>query len=991
MLWLDLAFVLVIALLYAVVMRNIPRAAKNYLIFLAMEALALVGFYFVYRNASVPMVPSFFLFSGIGFLVFLYPLWADWFGRINLLSRFLVVLVTISLISFLFHFTRFHYATDVQKAVIEKEAAAQVKNQDQTLRNLIATSQHQLDNAVENLSVDPKIPDLAYRLWTRTDLARLGYKSAVEIYDNDGTLLNRFALNVPKLSLDVARVTVSQDWSLLQRNASFGNFRKSVLIGSRQLQDVGFLVVEAVEDYENIGFVPASSPFQELFRPGIDPRLSIGPPNLNVYDAAWHPIFVSNPELSPPVQQARSALRNATSAWSYLTWNGQHYLIYLFRTDTGFATLITPMLSLRTHVVHLIDLFLFNFVWLFPFALVSILLFRPYTSAHFRGSDSTRFNFFQRLLLAFLVFSMIPMLFLSFFIRNYVEQKKVDEVTSRALHSFSVASKVVSDYLFYRAGEQDTLRGQLFSNELLEWISQVIQQDVTFYYDRYLQAASDRELYSAGLLGEQIPGNTYLDLFYKGQKFSISEMQVGRLKFLNVSGRMYTGRFKDEVITIPFLIDQKGVEAEVIGLREYMMLVGAGLILFAVLLGYFLASRFSRPVQVLIHGTGEMTRGNLQYRIRESYQDEFQKLVNSFNAMAASLHENQETLERRRAYIENILNNITTAVISINSTMHITMINPAAAEMFAIDETYRGVLEPLRLFHGERARMQEAVERLLKRRDEFQMEELAIVGTNTETHLRLVWVPLFEEKRWNGAILLVEDISDIIRSNRLSAWAEMARQVAHEVKNPLTPIQLAIEHLVKVYEDRSENFESVLRSCSDAVLKQVKALRRLVSEFSQFGKPAVLNKTEVNLRDFLQELIGSYKKHLPEGISMDARLDPGLPVTKIDAEKLRGALMNIIENGLQAMNGNGNMLVEARNGSDHYVTIRIKDTGQGIPSEILPRLFEPYFSTKTGGTGLGLAIARKNVEDHGGKIRVESEPNRGTTVTVLLPAPSEKQ
>src|SRR5439155_22854786 len=139
-----------------------------------------------------------------------------------LLSRFLVVLVAVSLISFLFHFTRFHYATDVQKSVIEKEAASQVKEQDQTLRNLITTSQHQLDNAVENLSVDPKIPDLAYRLWTRTDLARLGYKSAVEIYDTDGTLLNRFALNVPKLSLDVERVTASQDWSLRQRTASFG-------------------------------------------------------------------------------------------------------------------------------------------------------------------------------------------------------------------------------------------------------------------------------------------------------------------------------------------------------------------------------------------------------------------------------------------------------------------------------------------------------------------------------------------------------------------------------------------------------------------------------------------------------------------------------------------------------------------------------------------------------------------------------------------------
>jgi nitrogen fixation/metabolism regulation signal transduction histidine kinase len=986
MLWLDLAFVLLIALLYHMVMKNLPRNLKGILNFVALQILGLLVFYGGFASGlSMPFLPSIFLYFGIGLLVLFLPALWNWLGRINLLSRFLATLVIVSLISFLFHFTRFHYAADMQKSFIEQEAASQVKGQDETLRSLINASQRELDEAVENLSLDPKIPDLAYRLWTRTELARLGFKSAVEIYDEKGTLLNRFALNLPKLSLDVSRNVPEQGWDIRQRFASFGNFRKAVLLASRDLPDIGFLVLEAVEDYENIPFVPASSPFQELFRPKIDPRLYVGSPSLNVYDPAWHPVFVSNPELSPPVPAARKALENSTSSWSSLQWNGQGFLIYYFRISNGFAALITPVVSLRTHLVHLIDLFMFNLLWLSLFALIALLFFKKTILLHVRTDTGTRFNFFQKLLFAFLVFSMIPMLFLSLFIRNYVQDKKVDEVTSRALHSFSVASKVVSDYVFYRAENQESVRGQLFSNELLEWISQVIQQDVSLYYDRYLQAASDRELYSAGLLGEQIPGDTYVDLFYKGQKFSISEMKIGSLHFLNVSGRMYSGRFKDEVITIPFLIDQKSVEAEIIGLREYMMLVGAGLILFAVLLGYFLASRFSRPVHVLIRGTGEMSRGNLQYRIRESYGDEFQRLVDSFNAMAESLHENQEALERRRAYIENILNNITTGVISADSTINVTTINPGAARMFGLDPTYRGALDSKDIFRGEWTRVHQTIETFLKRKEEFQIREVAMFGTNTETHLRLVWVPLFDDEGWNGGILLVEDISDIIRSNRLSAYAEMARQVAHEVKNPLTPIQLAMEHLMKVYEDRSESFDSVLRSCSDAVLKQVKALRRLVSDFSQYGRPAVLNRTDVNLRDFLQDVVASYKGHLPEGITMDSNLDSHLPVTRIDAEKLRGALMNIIENGLQAMNGNGKITVEATNGAN-CVTIRIRDTGAGIPPDVLPRLFEPYFSTKTGGTGLGLAIARKNVEDQGGKIQIESELQRGTTITIHLPA-----
>ncbi|HEY7161874.1 MAG TPA: ATP-binding protein, partial [Acidobacteriota bacterium] len=247
------------------------------------------------------------------------------------------------------------------------------------------------------------------------------------------------------------------------------------------------------------------------------------------------------------------------------------------------------------------------------------------------------------------------------------------------------------------------------------------------------------------------------------------------------------------------------------------------------------------------------------------------------------------------------------------------------------------------------------------------------------------YVPLFDNEQWTGAVVLVEDISDIIRSNRLSAWAEMARRVAHEVKNPLTPIQLAIEHLLRVWYDRSPEFESVLLSCSDAIQRQVKALRRLVSDFSQYGRPSILDREEIRMNQFLKDLVNSYSNHLPEGIEIETKLDPDLPPVKGDPEKLRGAIMNIIENGLQAINGKGKIIVEADRDPNAFVRIRIHDTGQGVPPEILTRLFEPYFSTKSGGSGLGLPIARKNIEEHGGRIEVQSKQGQGTTVTVLLP------
>ncbi len=996
--WLDLGVTLLVGILFYVVARNQERTVRNFLIFIFLQGIAWAVSFLLYRTrVQVPPVASMLLYFGVGSLAFFLPdLWRR-FEQVNLLSRFVLTILVFSSVSSLFYFTRFHYAEGLRKTYVEREAAVQVKGQENWIREVLRVSQGQLDEAIQNLSLDPRIPDLAYRLWTRTDFARFGYKSAVEIYDQNGGLLNRFALNLPRLSLSNAPIPGGEIWETEQNSVSFGNARKLILVSVRTLPDIGFLVIQALQDYQNLPFVPSTSPFQELFRPAAGAGDYAGTLFLNVYDAFWHPVFVSDPGFSSPVPRSPNLLRGSSAEWLTESVHENKFHAYYFRMSRGFGSILLPAVSFRSHVVHLIDLLLLNVLWLSVFGAVFVTFFKGYLALHFPAQSSTGFNFFQKLMLAFVIFSMVPMLFLSLLIRNYVREKKIDEVTSGALTSFSVAAKVVGDYLLYRAPEQNLeTTGPLYNDELLEWISQVIQQDVSLYNERSLLATSYREFFSASLLGQRIPSQAYGDIFLESKLYSIGEGQIGSLKFLNVSGRVHymehTRAPADEeqpgmeVITIPFLIDEQSVQAEIEGLREYMMLAGAGLILFAALLGYFLANRFSRPVQVLIQGTGEMSRGHLEYRIREEYQDEFRQLVESFNAMAGSLSEQRQALDRRREYIENILKNITTAVISIDRNMLVTTINPAAVDMLQIDPLYHRLLEKLIPSEGTWTGVAGAIAEILSSKERYQEREITVFKEKEELNLRLVYVPLFEEKEWNGAVLLIEDVSDIIRSNRLSAWAEMARQVAHEVKNPLTPIQLAMEHLVKVYEDRSENFSDVLKSCADSVLRQVKTLRRLVSDFSQYGRPTVLNRTEVDLPSFLEDLLEHYQQHLPHGISMEMSLDAALPAVRLDPEKIRGALMNIIENGLQATNGQGKITLMAKRGSDGFVALRISDTGKGISSEILPRLFEPYFSTKAGGTGLGLAIARKNIEDHGGKIEVESKLNHGTTVTILLPA-----
>jgi signal transduction histidine kinase len=233
---------------------------------------------------------------------------------------------------------------------------------------------------------------------------------------------------------------------------------------------------------------------------------------------------------------------------------------------------------------------------------------------------------------------------------------------------------------------------------------------------------------------------------------------------------------------------------------------------------------------------------------------------------------------------------------------------------------------------------------------------------------------------------------DLEKSKKLEAWAEMARQVAHEVKNPLTPIQLSTEHLLRVYSDPDVDFEKVLKDCSETILQQVKTLRQISMEFSTFASPGPLALEPTDIGSLVRETVAPYVQGAPSGIRLRVDADPELPEVKVDRRLIQRTLVNLIENALQALNGRGHIDVRVsrirRNGNS-YVEVRVRDDGVGIDPEAKSRVFEPYFSTRAAGTGLGLAIARKVVEDHGGTITLSSAPGEGTEVAVQIPAASE--
>ena len=223
------------------------------------------------------------------------------------------------------------------------------------------------------------------------------------------------------------------------------------------------------------------------------------------------------------------------------------------------------------------------------------------------------------------------------------------------------------------------------------------------------------------------------------------------------------------------------------------------------------------------------------------------------------------------------------------------------------------------------------------------------------------------------------------RTNRLEAWAEMARQVAHDIKNPLTPLQLSAEHLRRVHHDRGTPLSPVLEQCVDTILLQVRMLRQISSEFASFASAPTARPTPVDLAGLVDEVIGGYRIGLPSNVRVESEVAAGLPQVLIDRTLLGRGMINIIENALHAMPSGGTVSVRADRIDPSWVRVALADTGVGMDAAAMARLFEPYFSTKAAGTGLGLTIAKRNVELMGGRIRVESQKGAGTTVSLDLP------
>jgi len=488
---------------------------------------------------------------------------------------------------------------------------------------------------------------------------------------------------------------------------------------------------------------------------------------------------------------------------------------------------------------------------------------------------------------------------------------------------------------------------------------------------------------------------------------------AGSTKALTYVARSVPGDFLDRLNEIQkqsFAYDQEKQSLRTVK-RQLLFILSLFtlLLLSSVLwLALYLAKQVTVPIQALAEGTREVSTGNFDYQVPEQTHDELGVLVRSFNTMTTQLRDSRsqidqftrnlqqavQELERRRQLIETVLENIPTGVLSLDPDGSILRANPSVIELFGPSAKDARTIEDL--FGAEDAR---AIRYLFRRalRTGVVSRELEIVASGRLMHAAVTVSSLGPRRANSGFVLVLDDLTELLRAQKAAAWQEVARRIAHEIKNPLTPIQLSAQRLSRYLEKRAESGDPTARDpeltrlvqeSSRLIEREVGTLAALVNEFSQFVRFPSAKFDSADVNNIVREAIEVFSGRL-DGITLSTSFAPHTPAIRADAPLLRSVIVNLIDNAAEALESSlvKNISVETRSKPDlDSVEIVVADTGHGISPQDKDKLFLPHFSTKDRGTGLGLAIAARIVAEHGGGLRVEDNAPVGSRFILELPA-----
>ncbi len=590
-------------------------------------------------------------------------------------------------------------------------------------------------------------------------------------------------------------------------------------------------------------------------------------------------------------------------------------------------------------------------------------------------------SYAKRLLIVYTLFLVVPLVLLnvaliaSFKERLWRQQRAAGE---RALVSAQV---YLVDYLqaLPPGFGIDTAFG-----DRLRWLSDIVRHEINFYWgSRESEIVSSRpELFAAGLLPKRIPGEVYSRLTLGGYNLASRDRIVGDTRYvelyapLRLPGASSAGG-GSFFLSMPLLAQQAEAAEELSHLRRQALLLTAALFALLVIVGGRLARGFAAPITELVEGTRRIAGGAESLNMSPS-DLELAALVEAVDEMARRVARSRERQLREKQVVERIVQHITSGVISLDAEGRVLMLNRVAKELIgvevgqALDEalTQRPQLAPVATFVAGCGRD--------TRQGTVKIHEPE--GGEGEREWALVWVPV-PGSGDPATLLVLEDATEVLRGQRLEAWAEMARIIAHEIKNPLTPIRLSAEHMKQVYASDPEHFDEVFARCNSNILRQVDELQQIASEFSTYS--SILPK-EGDLVEAVEELVDSYRAAPPPGIEVRFEAEVKSLPARFDARLLGRAMRNLLENAVRATSGGG--IVEVRvSSSGEEARISVADEGPGVDPALLARIFDPYFSTHDSGTGLGLPIARRVAEEHGGTITAQNRSPKGLEVVICLP------
>lgn len=433
-----------------------------------------------------------------------------------------------------------------------------------------------------------------------------------------------------------------------------------------------------------------------------------------------------------------------------------------------------------------------------------------------------------------------------------------------------------------------------------------------------------------------------------------------------------------------------------------LLIITLLIVFFSIWIGRYIAKELTVPIQELAEGTHAVASGNLDYRIDVESNDEVGLLVKSFNRMTEDLkagktrleeanldlRRTNTELEQRRRYIEIVLGNVPAGVISIDKLGRIVSLNRMAAEILSIDEGSalgKSYKEAIR--QEDREVFREIIREMNEMGVESMERQMRIqVGDSVMTVLVNLNALKDDAGNYLGMVAVLDDLTHLLKTQRMFAWKEVAKRIAHEIKNPLTPIKLSAQRLRKKYLERFASDDRVFDECTTTIITQVDELKTLVNEFSSFARMPASNPSLNDLNEIVNETVALYKAG-QRMINFEARTDPRLPILEIDRDQIKRVLINLIDNAIAAVGDEGEVRVETSFDEGlQLARLEVIDNGEGIPADSKQKLFEPYFSTKKMGTGLGLAIVSNIIADHNGYIRVKDNVPKGTRFIIELPA-----